>query len=47
MTKKLDMEHLDEIQQLREEFAKNTNILGNIVLEQYATNESVEGHSTI
>jgi len=37
MTKKLDSEHLDEIQQLREEFTKNTNILGNISLEQYAT----------
>jgi hypothetical protein len=37
MTKKLDKEHLDEIQTLRDEFAKNTNILGNIALERHAT----------
>ena len=33
MTKKLDKEHLEEIQQLREEFAKNSNTLGNIAIE--------------
>jgi hypothetical protein len=37
MTKKLDMEHLDEIQTLRDEFAKNTNILGNIAIDRYVT----------
>jgi len=37
MTKKLDMEHLDEIQTLRDEFAKNTNILGNIAIERHVT----------
>jgi hypothetical protein len=37
MTKKLDMEHLDEIQTLRDEFVKNTNILGNIAIERHVT----------
>jgi len=36
MKKKLDKEHLDLIQRLREDFAKNANILGNINLEQYS-----------
>ena len=36
MTRKLDKEHLDEIMQLRDEFAKNSQTLGNIFLEEYS-----------
>ena len=36
MKKKLDKEHLESIQQLRESFAKNANIIGNISLEQHS-----------
>ena len=36
MTRKLDKEHLDEIMQLRDAFAKNSQILGNIYLEEYS-----------
>jgi hypothetical protein len=33
MIRKLDTEHLDEIQSLRDGFANNTNILGQISIE--------------
>jgi chromosome segregation ATPase len=33
MTRKLDKEHLDDIQTLRDAFAKNSNTLGNIAIE--------------
>lgn len=33
MTRKLDKEHLEEIQTLRDSFAKNANTLGNIAIE--------------
>ena len=33
MTKKLDKEHLEKIQTLRDSFAKNANTLGNIAIE--------------
>ena len=33
MTRKLDKEHLDEIQALREAFVKNSSALGNIAIE--------------
>lgn len=33
MTKKLDKEHLEQIQTLRDAFAKNTNTLGNIAIQ--------------
>lgn len=36
MTRKLDKEHVDEITQLRDAFAKNSQTLGNIYLEEYA-----------
>lgn len=36
MTRKLDKEHLDELQQLRTNFANNANTLGSISLEQIA-----------
>ena len=41
MTRKLDKEHLDEIQTLQEAFARNTNILGNIAIETYATKQQL------
>lgn len=41
MTKKLDQEHVDSILELRTEFAKNTNILGNIAIEEYALNSQL------
>ena len=36
MTRKLDKEHLDEIMELRDAFAKNSQTLGNIFLEEYS-----------
>ena len=42
MTRKLDKEHLEEIQALRESFARNANILGNIAIEMYATRKQLE-----
>ena len=33
MTRKLDKEHLEQIQTLRDSFAKNVNTLGNIAIE--------------
>ena len=36
MTRKLDKEHVDEITQLRDSFAKNSQTLGNIYLEEYS-----------
>ena len=41
MTKKLDQEHVDSIQELRTEFAKNANMLGSIVIEEYALNSQL------
>jgi len=35
MTRKLDKEHLEEIQLIREQFAQNANILGNIAIETH------------
>ena len=42
MTRKLDKEHLDEIQSLRELFANNANNLGAISLEQIAINRRLD-----
>ena len=42
MTRKLDKEHLEEMQALRESFARNANILGNIAIEMYATRKQLE-----
>jgi predicted transcriptional regulator len=36
MTKKLDKEHLDSIQELRSKFAQNASILGAVTIEEYA-----------
>jgi septation ring formation regulator EzrA len=42
MTRKLDKEHLDEIQTLRDSFAKNSNTLGNIAIELHVLNRQLE-----
>ena len=42
MTKKLDKEHLEALQQLRNSFAENANNLGTISLEQIAINRRLE-----
>jgi hypothetical protein len=42
MTRKLDKEHLEEIQSLRESFANNANNLGSVALEQIAMNRRME-----
>ena len=41
MTRKLDKEHLDEIQTLQEAFARNANIPGNIAIETYAVKQQL------
>ena len=35
-TKKLDKEHLDQINELRERYAENANVIGNISIEQFS-----------
>jgi len=42
MTRKLDKEHLDEIQSLRDEFATNSNTMGSLHMEQLALEQRVE-----
>ena len=42
MTRKLDKEHLEEIQSLQEAFAKNANIIGNIAIETYSVKQQLE-----
>ena len=42
MTRKLDKEHLDAIQALRNEFATNANNLGSVALEQIAMQRRTE-----
>jgi len=42
MTRKLDKEHLDEIQSLRSEFVKNSSMLGNIAIELHVLNRQTE-----
>jgi len=34
-TKKLDKDHLEQIQDLREQYAANTNLLGNLSIERF------------
>ena len=41
MTRKLDKEHLEEIQSMQEAFARNANILGNIAIETYAVKQQL------
>ena len=42
MTKKLDKEHLEAITQLRDDFAKNANLIGSATIEEYALTEQQE-----
>jgi hypothetical protein len=42
MTRKLDKEHLDEIMQLRDAFAKNSQTLGNIYLEEISLKQRID-----
>ncbi len=42
MTRKLDKEHLDEIQTLRDAFAKNSQALGNIYLEEVSLKQRID-----
>lgn len=42
MTRKLDKEHVDQIMELRDAFAKNSQTLGNIYLEEYAIKQRLE-----
>jgi hypothetical protein len=41
MTRKLDKEHLEEIQTLRDQFAKNSAALGNIAIEEYVIEQQL------
>jgi hypothetical protein len=42
MTRKLDKEHLDEIQSIRDAFARNANILGNIAIETHVLEKQLQ-----
>jgi len=41
MTKKLDKEHLDKIQLLRDSFTKVSSILGNIYVDEYVMKQQL------
>ncbi len=41
MTRKLDKEHLDEIQALRDDFAKNSQTLGNLYIEEFSLQQQL------
>jgi predicted transcriptional regulator len=41
MTRKLDKEHLEEIQSLRESFSKNSAALGNIAIEEHVIEQQL------
>jgi chromosome segregation ATPase len=42
MTRKLDKEHLEEIQTLREQFASISSILGSISIEEFSLQRQLE-----
>jgi predicted transcriptional regulator len=42
MTRKLDKEHLESLQQLRSSFAENANDLGSVSLEQIAIDRRLQ-----
>jgi hypothetical protein len=42
MTRKLDKEHLDEIQSIQDAFARNANILGNIAIETHVLEKQLQ-----
>ena len=41
-TKKLDKEHLEQIQTLRQQYADNTNLLGNLSIEKFTLTRRIE-----
>ena len=41
-TKKLDKEHLEQIQALRQQYADNTNLLGNLSIEKFTLTRRIE-----
>lgn len=41
MTRKLDKEHLDEIQELRDSFAQNSQLLGNLYIEEFSLQQQL------
>jgi hypothetical protein len=42
MTRKLDKEHLDEIMELRDAFAQNSQTLGNIYIEEISLKQRID-----
>ena len=42
MIRKLDKEHLEELQTIRDAFARNANILGNIAIETHVLEKQLE-----
>ena len=42
MTRKLDKEHLDEIQALREAFSANSQTLGNLYIEEFSLQQQLQ-----
>ena len=41
-TKKLDKEHLEQINELRTKFAENASILGNLSIEEFVHTKQIE-----
>jgi hypothetical protein len=41
-TRKLDKEHLEQIQALRQQYADNTNLLGNLSIEKFTLTRRIE-----
>jgi predicted transcriptional regulator len=42
MTRKLDKEHLDEIQTLRDAFSANSQTLGNLYIEEFSLQQQLQ-----
>ena len=42
MTRKLDKEHLDEIQTLRDAFSANSQTLGNMYIEEFSLQQQLQ-----
>ena len=45
-TRKLDKEHLEQIQTLQQGYAENANVLGNIAIERYALQQRLAQNET-
>jgi len=41
-TKKLDKEHLEQIQQLQQDYAENANLIGNLSIEKHSLNKRLD-----